>query len=947
MLGSVEPRTNVDRWARAALVIAVLWFVAVALATGFQLAVLWDLRAYHFDPWDSAWRLELSWLGAQGAWSGRDFDYPRGPLWQVVGALASTLGRGEPGWTLGLLSIFFSLACLGLALWVVLRHVRSEWGRVFAFLAIAVLTNTVGVATLRGFLPVVAIVLYAPARGEVRPAWRSAFAAAVVTVASGLLSFDRFGTIGLCLAGMSGVELVVRLRRRAEPSIALVRAARFAIALVLVIAVAWVLGRPLGFDVFDYVRGQRELMSAYAVNMSIGWEVAVPPTNLRALFVLCGLLVAALAWPRSIASSTAPAWIAGAMPAVMFASVRSDESHMVMGITPVLVILVLIAAGTFDELRASHQYVAGALAGVALAGWFGTYPEMMAGRLEPLVNVARILRSEKHADPGFDSDVGAIARYASAHRGELRCLAVAADFTVLHPMLHMRGPTELGLRWSPELQHRLAERIRQADCGTFFYSIRNFDAPGHSWPFGEDFVEVAVAYEPVERLGGTAVAMRRRPRRLALPRTTLRDTPTVLEVPVPGAASLSLGGIVHGTDLLLVQLRIDVPAWRSYVGGSPQIEWRFQNGEEEASPWRPLHHLALGVAHTVWVSPDPEAAEERWILGREPLRRREADTLVFRVTERGALTPEQLTVTVLGVEQLRPPTPSIDVTGECDPEVDLLEELREGRALVRWVSPRTSELHFHLEPQPENQPLAEVLFPIVPCEDTCFVANVSVQASPEEGDGVLFDVNVIDSEARPRLLRRHIAPDGEEHEVEVLLGAYAGRHVLLRLGTQFNEHEENDDALVVLPRLERCNARRSLAEALREGAARIAAGTASPIASATDDGSVRIGPAGAEMRWRTQVVRDTCVDLGVRALGEGEDDAVRYELRVAEGDVETVLTEGLARATDPVVEVPLQGLFDWTGRRVEVVFEVRPLEGPTRARLVHAGLRGCGRPSGW
>ena len=943
MLRAVEASTKPDRWARAALVVAVAYFLAVAVASGIQLAELWDLRAYHLDPWDSAWRLELSWLGAQGAWSGRDFDYPRGPLWQLPGALASVLTHGDPGWTLGLLAIFFSLACLGLVLWVVLRHVRSEWGRVVAFVAIALLTNTAGVATFRGFLPVLAVVLYVPARGEGVPSWRSAFAVAVVTVASGLLSFDRFGAIGLCLAAMSAVELVVRLRRRAEPTIALLRAARFAIALVAVVAIAWVLGRPLGFDVFDYVRGQRELVGAYAVNMSIGWEVAVPPTNLRALFVACALLVAALGWPRSIESSTAPAWIAGAMPAVIFASVRSDEGHMIMGITPALVILVLIAAGTFRELRASHQYIAGALAGVALAGWFGTYPGMMAGNPEPLENVALIASSRKRPDPGYDSDVGAIARYVRAHRSELRCLAVAADFTVLHPMLHMRGPTELGLRWSPELQRRLAERIRAAECGAFFYSIRNFDAPGHSWPFGEDFVEVATGYEPVERLGGTAVAMRRRAQPLAVPRRTLRDAPTTLEVPVPGAASLPLGGVVEGADLLLVRLRIDVPAWRSYLGGAPHVEWRFQNGDEEASPWKPLYHLALGVSHTVWVSPDPEAAEERWITGREPLRRRVADTLVFRVVERRAFTPEQFAITVLGVEQLRPPRPAVDVTDRCTPAVDLLEELREGRALVRFVSPRTSELHFHLEPQPENQPLAEVLFPVVPCEDTCFVANVSLQPGPEESDGVLFDVNVIDSEARPRLLRRHVAPDGEEHEVEVLLGAYEGRHVLLRLGTLYGEHEGGDDALVTLPRLARCNARRGLSEALREGSAH----TASGEAWAAEDGSVGVGPRGAEVRWRTQVVRDTCVDFAVSALDEGQGDTVRYELRVAEGDVETVLTEGLARASEPPVEVSLQGLFDWTGRRVEVVFEVRPLQGRVPAHLLHARLRACGRPSGW
>ena len=938
-----------DRAARVALAVAMSWFVLSALAAGFQLGALWDLRSFHLDPWDSAWRLELAWMGSEGRWSGRDFDYPRGPLWQLVAAGASVVAGGSWGGTLGFLHAFFALGSVGIVTWLVLRHEASAWGRVFAFCALALLTNTAGVATFRAFLPVAAIVTYLPARPDSDTPWRSALTTAAITLAGLLISFDRFGTIGLAILAMALTDLAVRFWWRRAPQEALWRALRYGASLLALGGVTWLALLPLGFDLVDYVTGQRELMAAYAVNMAVGWEVAVPVANIRALFAACGLLLIVPVLRRREPEERRHvdlAWLAGALPAVSFASVRSDEGHMILAMTPALCVLVLIAMGAIEGLATSRRYVAGVVAAVAIIGWLGTYPHATAGHPDALLNSYAALSGDKRPDTAYRSDVGTVRAWLEARREALPCVALAADFTVLHAVTGIGGPTELGLRWSPELKRRLARKIREAACPYFIYSVRNFDAPGHSWSFGDDFLEVARAYEHEARLGGTAIAMRRREEPLTIPVSRLATEPVTVRLALPGRAEVPLGEPIEGTDLLRLRVRVEMSAWRAYLGGTPEIEWRFEQDGEATSPWRRLYHLSLGREHTVWVSPDPEGAEWRWITGRPPVRHRSADTLVFRASARGAFSPEALRLEVLALDRLTPPTPPRAPIAECTPQVDLLRDLHAGRAYSRWVAPNPSDLHFHLEPQPEDQPLAEILFPIVPCEDTCLRANVAVQASPERSDGVVFDVHVIDGEQRPRLHRAHVPAGGEELPVEVALGPWAGREVLLRLGTLYGEERAYDDAVVVEPQLTRCEARRDLASALRRSRATVERGAA----SAGEGGSggaddVRVDAGGAEIRWRLTAVPDTCVSFDAIAPEEGTEGAMQVVWRVRDGDVEHVLWEGRVESGAGRLGVPERALFDWTGRRIDVVWDISPAEGREGApvRLLSPRAYPCGR----
>ena len=207
-------------------------------------------------------------------------------------------------------------------------------------------------------------------------------------------------------------------------------------------------------------------------------------------------------------------------------------------------------------------------------------------------------------------------------------------------------------------------------------------------------------------------------------------------------------------------------------------------------------------------------------------------------------------------------------------------------------------------------------------------------------------MHVIDGEQRPRLHRAHVPAGGEELPVEVALGPWAGREVLLRLGTLYGEERAYDDAVVVEPQLTRCEARRELASALRRSRATVERGAAwagEGGSGAVDD--VRVDAGGAEIRWRLTAVPDTCVSFDAIAPEEGTEGAMQVVWRVRDGDVEHVLWEGRVESGAGRLGVPERALFDWTGRRIDVVWDISPAEGRegTPVRLLSPRAYPCGR----
>ncbi len=939
-----EPTTSrraTSRLPTVALGAAVSYFVLCAAATAIVQGVLWDLRAYHRDPIDSTWRVELAWRAWHGEWAGIDFHYPRGPLWQVFGWTAATLADGEVPWTLALLGLGFHLATLGVLLALVLRAVPHRWWRVAAFVACALLSNTSGIETFRGALPLLVLFALVPrelgADPEPRP-WRGALAAGAVTALATLVSFDRLYAIGVCTMAALGFELLARLRHGLAPRQAVLRALRYGAACAACFAVALLLLAVLGGDPIEAIEAQRSLGASYASNMSTEWRVDVPRANVTGLFAGClalaaGLLLAA----RGGRGMAAGVWLTGALPAVTFAFMRADEGHMIISMTPALVVLFFVAAGASGGAPMLARWSAGVLATMAVVGWFGTYPGNMAGHPGALADATLALRGEKGPDHAFRTDVRYATEWAAAELARTDgCLAVSAPITILHPLLDARGPTELGIRWDETIQRALAERLERARCPIFVYAVVNYDESGESWPFGPDFVTVARTYRPVRQLGPATLGMRRRSSPRAVTRELVAEPDaTARSVGVPGELRVPLRGAVRGTDLVELELSLDFPRWRALAGGAPLVEWRFEHEGEGVSPWRQLFHLGVGEPVRTQVSVDPEAAEWFWIASHEPSIERAADALALRVSPRGVASPAEVSLRVHGVTRLSIEPDPVPPPARCDSSIDLLERVHRSQgALVRHASPDPGPYHFNLEPSPPNARLAEVLFPMVPCEDGCLSAKLSVQADPSESDGAVAEVHVLDYPARSLLRQLHVPPGGEEHPLEVWLGAWAGRRVFLRIGTLAGGSHGNDYVKVVVPRVGPCSARGELAEALL--AERATAARGAPEVRGRD---VFVPPDGVEVRMPVTAVPETCASFAVRPLEPG--GAVSASLRVRDGDVEHVLVEAGRRAEDPadVFEV---ALHDFVSRRVEVIFEVTPIgEAPSPALLLAPRLHRC------
>lgn len=219
------------------------------------------------------------------------------------------------------------------------------------------------------------------------------------------------------------------------------------------------------------------------------------------------------------------------------------------------------------------------------------------------------------------------------------------------------------------------------------------------------------------------------------------------------------------------------------------------------------------------------------------------------------------------------------------------------------------------------------MFPITPCAEACFFGSVSVESS--DSDGVEVEVHVLDPPRRTLLFRGRVPPGNVEVPIELSLAPWAGRGVLLRLGTTFGEEFGSDYAKFIRPRIEPCSARRGLA-----GNVRVSRGSAR---ASGDD--IVIGRAGAVLRMPITAVEGTCFTMAVRTRDE---QPVIVAVRAAEGGVEHVLYEtGLPPGRNEISDI---SFFDFAGRPIELVIDVRPTDpSPARVRLVWPRLRACER----
>lgn len=915
---------------RIALILSLSYLVAHAIASSYTLAALWDWHVFQDHWFDHAWELELAYRAQLGEWSGRDFHYARGPLWQLVAYLASApWGPLEAAGTLGAIDLLFHLAAIAAVTWMVLARVGEGGRRLAALWAIGAVSWAAGVPTARALLSVVIVLLYLPPRDQEEPnRWRRPAMVAAAVVVALLLSFDRFGVAGLSLAAMVFAELAHRWRTRDRPRLAVRRAGLTLLAIAVGIGAVALVGLPFGWSPLDYVEGQRSLAAGYATGMRTPWYVGVPPINVAALF-LCGAVLVgmglALRWPRRHV-----VWIAGALPAAVFGAVTSDAGHMLMAILPLICVLVIV---TVDARGAPWMRTAsGLLAAVILVGWIGTYPSALSVHPRVFAEAWGAAAGDKRPDVGFvnghSAAVGVVRQIVA--REDPRCVALWPSLTVAHAMARVPGPTQLALRWSDTQQRELAARIAEADCPIYVHDLGAFDAPGESWFLGPDFVEIVERYRLERRVGPGIAVLRRReaPRRLARSPIASPALGEPRRVPLPGELVIHLEEPIGGEELLAMRYRLGMSAWKAQLGGTPWGEWRFERDGGAVSPWQPLHHLsALADESEVFLSPDPEALERRWVIRQRLERRRLADALRIRLRPRSRLTPEEVELTILGLTRLRLPEPPPGPPARyCHARVDLLDAFRAGRASPRNTSPRVSEVHFHLDRNVFPFPDAEIFFPIRPCPESCF----SGLFRAEGADDVEVEVHQVRAADRPRLIRLPIPANGEEIPIEVALDHFVERPQWLRLGVP------SDDSVAFVtvtdPAVGPCSARRWVAEALADGLVRIERGAARARGR---DIELRSGD--ARLRLPLRVIERSCVGMGLVA---DAPHRTRAALRVWVDGVGHVLhDERLELGAAPTGFV--YGLHDFVGREVELEVEVTPERPGTPVRLLGPHLYRC------
>lgn len=929
--GEPEPR-----WLRAALTALVAYALLVVAAQAVVRVLAWDMRGFDANLIDYTWQIELPWRATRGEWSGRDFHFPMGPLWQVF-ALAGTLGGGfSAPLVIAGMQVATQLGGIGIALWLGAK--ARGVSRLLLVGAVMLASYGAGISTLRPLLSVVHLWLYARDARDDQPArWSSAAAAAGVATLLMLFSFDRLVFASLAVVAMSSFEYLARRRSGLPARISLIRFLRYALAQAACLAAAALFAVALGANPIEYVAGQRRLTASYAVNMATSAEGSpVAGATLFALSAVGLVLWVLVRRKRRVAGAML---LAGALPMLAFSAVQPNPGHVFMGALPALVVLCVIAATRSlgsDLIRISSSLLATGF----LFGWFGTFSSDIWLHPRALVSARDALTRRLQPQTDFVTDLGRTADYSRAllaRDPSIRCMGFSPALTATHALADINGPTSATIRWNAEQRLELAEAIRAARCPWFVYQVGGFDRPDRpSWFIGEDLIAIGESYRVHERLGPATYALERRATPQPARVETLPMTPERRRLALGVELVIPLGREVSDADLLRIDYTLSVSRLATLIGAAPHLEYRFEKSGTATTEYADLFDLSVNRPTHTLVAVNPAMAETRWIGEPGTPGSRHADGLRFRLRARGRFTPKTAELEVSGISVAAPGAPEGPAPApSCELERDLLSDATTGVALPRNVALRASAERVSLHPNPTSEQGAEVYFPIKPCADSCLVALAGIELPPGNGDGAELDVNVLQGPSRPRLVKLDVLPGAGPSRLEIPLQRFASESVLLRFGSLPHGDPSQDFLWLQRPRLARCTARTSLSEALRQERA-----TAEGAVEARGD-DVAIGPGQSKLTYPFTVVADTCLELGLGL--DGSNGAYGFLIGVrADGLVHGVtlgeVKAGETRRLDPV------SMHDFHKREVvlELHFERKPDTAGT-LRLIAPRLGRCPR----
>ncbi|MCC6873396.1 MAG: hypothetical protein IT378_03730 [Sandaracinaceae bacterium] len=905
-------------------------FVLAACVLGVSAwthTALFDFQQLEPEAFDYAWILQYPWRASRGEWSGRDFFYPRGPLWQLVSWAGSGFRFRSMGIAVGGNELAFGLLALGTVPLLVLRTLRGRAVRVLGAAALSVLALYQPLEAFRTlFVTLLVIVLYTlpdESREGSGATLGQGLGAGVVTAITFVLAYER-GIIAVVAVGaMALFGTLWRLVRRAPLRPELRRAGAFLVGLCGASLALMLLGAIFDASYLTYLAQMRAIAGAYTVAMQ-GYESRAGVGVLLSAVALL-LLALSVGRARDLPSATL---LAGALPSAVSALVRTDPVHIVMGTGVIVGALILIALRQLEARERGLSVGAAILAVTMLAFWVSRDARRVEHWILTPQHFLLAVSGEVESDRSYRGDVPRALAWVRERRAQapMRCIGLEESLGAIRPLAGVPGP--LQLRWTTDLQASVAQELERERCPYYVHRYFTFDNGEliGNWIFGEDFLAVARTYRPMRLLGPSMVAME------------LRDRPAIehahpvefdeqgewLTLEVPGSITLALSRPVLESSLVAIEYELEVPEARRYLGGVPTIEYRFDRGEEQG-----IRQIAVpgGVNRVVrqLLPVDPWAAEWRWVAGLEPRVARSVDRLVLGLRKVGRATPDRVRIRIRAITELRPGGTTRAASWGVAAPADLLEELREHRAFARFAAV-WMDRPLTMWPHPDPRFDASLYFPVRPTLGSGLRGVVSL--GMQSGDGADLQIWIIDPlDAGNRRVEAATVPlePGAQAPTrfDVPLDRWVGRQVFVRLAVRPRAGTDGD--LVELRSLELGEAphTRLLAAALERGEAR--ASHAEPrVLGAGDLFLHPNGPraAPAELILPFTPSPGACLATGLRH-GSDRGDGVWMEAEVRAQDESVLL---FREHVGPGVErrLPRLSLDPWAGTPIELVLRTRP-----------------------
>lgn len=915
-----DPRFRVDA-ANVFLWVAIAFAVLQAVAATYVGMRTWDFRALDANLIDHSWQIELPWRAARGEWSGRDFHYPRGPLWQLLTWIS--MGPGEFRASAAVTGIRLVAQSVAILLGLVLAT-RPGVGRLqrgLVLLWVASLGMGAGAETLRSMLSVVHVLLYAPPADRSDASWSRAGLAAAAATAAMLISFDRLVFATFAVLAMTGYEVLGRWRRRQSVRPALMRLLKYATCHAGLLLLLSLVAAMIGASPVAYFAGQRALAAAYAVNLADAADAQLA-ANVSVFLALALLVAVSVLWQRRLALRPG-CFLVGALASVGFALIQPNPGHIYLSVAPTVVVLVVIfATGTLTS-RAIRAACGLAAAAFTMA-WFGAGLGEVWLSPKALVRAHDVWTGKVSADPGFATDMSRAALWASGkvQREQPRCMVMPPGRTALHALADVPGPTLMAIRWNTQHEAELARAIRDFACDYAIYQVFSFDSqqsPYRSWFLGDDFLALAELYEVEQTLSPATLALRRRstpypPSVLELPKAALLGDHALS---IPGEVLLPLPEPVTGEDVLRLRYTFSLGGVRTLAGAAPKVEFRFEQDGVPLDAFAAWSDIEVGRAADGDFAPDLEAVEWRFIADRKSNRSVSANSLRVRLTKRGRLSPKEARLNIHGAQLIRASSPPRSPQRkQCDGFVNLYDRIQDRKVMPRSVALRPDDERFLIHPTHYPEALAEVFVPLRPCPYRCLKASVGNAGS--SGDGARFEVHVLDGLLRPQLAAFPVAP-GEKRYFELPLERWGDRDVLIRFGTHAGDSADDDQMFVQEPEVSLCTARRLLAWSIPTREVRTVRGGARP-----SDKDILFARSGGRLEYSMRVIPDTC--LSYEFVVRGSTGAVELRTFVAQHDILHRLDNQILSVGEPSRRVAFS-LHDFRERPSKLVLDVTPIPG--------------------